>query len=290
MTDKAEELIAELHAKLHQLVTADDWLRLLKSSQRFHQYSPNNCLLIYMQRPDATRVAGYKAWAAMGRQVRKGEKGIRILAPMLFHAKGTEDGQDKTVLRGFRVTHVFDIAQTDGDEIEDLPRPQLLQGDQVPQELLQALLGVLVTEGFEMEFPAKWDQGEALGYTDFTNKKVVFRPHLSLVQSTKTLAHEVGHVLIHDGTEYGRGLRPITEVEAESFAYVICSDFGLVTDSYSLPYVAGWSGGDMKLIVSTAERVIHAVRLVTGSIEEVIREDAAVASQAWQEFAATGTD
>jgi hypothetical protein len=135
MSRSLEVIHRQLQSAVEGLVGSEEWKAMLEVASRFHSYSVNNQLLIFAQRPDATRVAGYRAWQRLGRQVRKGEKGIAILAPCVYRTKTEpeDDGEPRELrrLRGFRVAHVFDIAQTEGEPIEglDAVRPQLLEGE-----------------------------------------------------------------------------------------------------------------------------------------------------------------
>src|SRR5438132_7155820 len=129
--DRAPEKLRALHTQLEaafaELVSSEVWARMLRVAARFHHYSPANVLLILRQRPDASRVAGYRTWQSLGRQVRRGERGIAILAPCSYKARLDEehdrddaDDEPRRVLRGFKVAHVFDIDQTDGDPVADV--------------------------------------------------------------------------------------------------------------------------------------------------------------------------
>src|SRR5437870_1182895 len=144
-SDRAPDRLRALHTQLEtafaELVSGDDWARMLTVAAHFHHYSPSNVLLILRQRPDATRVAGYRTWQRLGRQVRRGERGIAILAPCSYKVRGDDepdtDDDPRRALRGFKVAHVFDVSQTDGEPIPDV-RPALLDGD-APAGLWDAL-------------------------------------------------------------------------------------------------------------------------------------------------------
>jgi hypothetical protein len=259
---KIEDLQAQIERGVAELVEGEDWRRWLEVAARFPRYSFRNTLLIRMQCPSASAVMGYRAWQALGRQVRAGERGIRILAPCVY--KRDDDPDEPTcVLRGFKAASVFDVSQTEG---EPLPRPAavtLLEGD-APAGLWDALAGQVVGEGFTLERSEL--PGTANGTTDFGARTVTVRASLSAAQAAKTLAHELAHVLLHSGTEYATGCRGRAEVEAESVAYVVSQAAGLVTSGYSFGYVAHWSGGDTKIIQETADRVITCARAILEGI------------------------
>jgi antirestriction protein ArdC len=264
--DRLRALHAQLETAFADLVSGDDWARMLAVAARFHHYSPANVMLILTQSPDASRVAGYRTWQSLGRQVRRGERGIAILAPCTYRTQNDDDPTDDDaparVLRGFKVAHVFDISQTDGDPVPDI-RPALLDGA-APAGLWDALAAQVTAAGFDLQ---RADCRPANGRTDYTARSVTVRPDVSDAQAAKTLAHELAHVLLHDGAAYALGCRGLVEVEAESVAYVVASAAGLPTDTYSLPYVAHWSGGNVNAIKATADRVIATAHAIVSAVD-----------------------
>lgn len=265
-SDKLTEAHDRLAQAVEEMTTAEDWQAFLAMAARFHTYSPNNVFLILSQRPDATRVAGYRAWQGLGRQVRKGEAGIAVLAPCTYRTKDSDEpaGDDATkgtrVLRGFRVVHVFDVSQTEGDPLPEVDRPSLLEGD-APAELWQRLADQVVAASFTLE------RGEchgANGFTNYLTRTVRVREDVEPAQAAKTLAHELAHVHLHDGTEYGKGCRGRSEVEAESVAYLVCEAAGMASTAYSFPYVAHWAGGEVDVVRQTASRVLEVARAIVG--------------------------
>jgi antirestriction protein ArdC len=273
--DRLAAIHAQLLDQVERLTTSEAWRATLTVAARFHSYSPNNVLLIAAQRPDATRVAGYRAWVQLGRQVRKGEQGISILAPVLRRtdpntAEPTattpprglgKDSSQPRILAGFRVTHVFDISQTDGPDLPDV-RPALLDGAS-PLGLWSDLYDRVETAGYTIEYA---DLGEANGRTDFTDHTVSLHTSRSGAQLTKTLAHELGHIELHAPEIRPDGMtREMAEIEAESVAYVVTAAHGLFADDYSVPYVTGWAGGDLERIASSAIRVLATSRAILRS-------------------------
>jgi hypothetical protein len=266
MNRSLQEIHDQLIAAVEGLVSSDEWKAMLEVSARFHTYSTNNQLLIFLQCPEATRVAGYRAWQRLGRQVRKGSHGIQILAPCRERVTTVDaaDEQDEAahveILTGFRVVHVFDVSQIEGDELADV-RPRRLTGE-VPQQLVVALEQRVTDEGFTLRREAIAASARN-GYADFEQRLVVVRDDLSGAQAAKTLIHELAHVLLHQDTDLSE--REVAEVEAESVAFVVCSSLGLDTSDYSFPYVARWGGGDAEVVAATAERVIGAARDILNS-------------------------
>jgi len=287
------------------LAQSDAWQRMLRTAARFHHYSPHNVLLITAQCPQAEAVAGYQTWKQLDRQVRKGEKGIAILAPVVrrrslevaptgsdgpdgggvdpalrtlgttegtgrpaesTHSPGTDPQVKARRLAGFRVVHVFDINQTDGPPLPTHPLPELLAGE-APEGLLDALTVHVTNAGYRLAFEELSVPNPGLaganGVTDYLSRTVTVRSDLSPAQTVKTLAHELGHVLLHGPEQRPATLtREQAEVEAESVAYVIGAAHGLDTSSYTIPYVAGWASADLDLIRGTAERVLSTARQV----------------------------
>jgi DNA primase len=295
-TDAAARLRAvheRLTAAIADLTSAENWQLMLRTAAKLPTYSPHNVLLITSQFPQASAVAGFHTWKQLGRAVRKGEKGIAILAPVqrrttctegaLEHpaaadltgmtpasapARSTGDlapvseptGPGTRRVVGFRVVHVFDISQTDGPDLPEPPQPVLLDG-QAPGGLLDGLTRQVHEHGYQLlrhdfDLPHP-GVGVPNGVTDYFARTVIVRPDLSHAQTCKTLAHELGHVLLHAPTVRPADLtRPQAEVEAESVAYVVAAAHGLDTSGYTIPYVAGWSEGNLELLARSAERVV----------------------------------
>jgi len=285
---------------VQRLIGGQEWANYLRFAAKFHDYSFNNTVLIWAQAPRASYVAGYQAWLQLGRQVRKGEQGISILAPVLSRRNqpieqggaghpatppapvepATEPGKRRIV--GVRNATIFDVSQTDpvvpGQELP-LMQPALLQGDVAPQ-LWDALAAHINDRGFTVE---RGNCPGANGVTMFEPRIVRVRDDVSTLQAVKTLAHELGHVLMHDpsGTEAGpRDCRGIVEVEAESVAFMVLASQGLDTADYTFPYLARWASqaADQDAMVAavrdTGNRVIAASRAIIGRLEPAEHIDA----------------
>jgi antirestriction protein ArdC len=259
--ERLEALHEALVSKTAALATSEGWTAYLEFAAKFHNYSLNNLLLILCQRPDATRVAAYRKWQSLGRQVRKGEKSIGIFAPMVRKSE-TPDGEERRYVSGFRIVSVFDVSQTDGDDLpEDVTRPTLLDGE-APEGLWESLAAIVTANGYTLTRTPSL-RGEN-GYTSPSDKVVNVTAGLSDAQSCKTLAHEIGHMILHceDKTLCADALahRNVAEVEAESIAHLVMAEHGIASDAYTLPYVAGWSDGKSEVIASTADRVLKTSR------------------------------
>jgi N-terminal domain of anti-restriction factor ArdC/IrrE N-terminal-like domain len=218
--DKTGELLAQLEAGTLALRDSERWTEYLAMSARFHRYSMGNVLLITLQCPHATQVAGFKTWLTMDRHVRKGEKGLRILAPMLYKRTETDpqtgEECERRGIRGFRTVCVFDVSQTDG---ADLPTLVTLLDGQDVAGAFDLLAGTLKGWGWTLADADDDRLGAANGMTCHDTREVLIHQDRSPLQRVKTLAHEMGHVLLHgDDCKHQRGL---VELEAESVAYVV---------------------------------------------------------------------
>jgi DNA primase len=214
--------------------------------------------LALAQRPDATGIAGYKAWQSLGRHVDKGEKGLQILAPILRRREepemDTEPAEDAVRVAGYRVTHVWDIKQTSGDPLPEWPTPILLRGE-APEGLWKSLAAIAENRGFHLQ---RGDCGGDCGLTHFGDRTITVRTDVDDAQAVKTLAHRLGQVLLHGPAEDQPVIpcRGVVEVEAESIAYLLSTTQGLDTGSYTFPYVVGWA---CSLVNRTAEEVVRDV-------------------------------
>ena len=266
MNDKLRAAHDKLQDAVAEIVSGDDWKRMLEVASKFYGYSFNNHLMIFLQRPDATVVAGFNRWKSLGRFVKKGEKGIAIFAPCKYKTKvEDDDGNDKSFqqIRGFRVVHVFDISQTEGDDLSDLDavRPKLLDGS-APEGIWDALVAQADGAGFEV---IRNQRGSENGYCDFSSKQIAVRPDVAPAQAIKTLIHELGHALLH--SQELPSSKDVAEVEVESVAYIVCDAIGLDSGDYSFAYVARWAEGSTELLKETGERVIACARGILSRLE-----------------------
>ena len=270
MANNIEKQLKEISERLEQgvkeIFTSERYTEYLNTMSKFHNYSFNNTLLITMQKPEATLVAGYQAWQKkFNRHVKRGEKGIQIIAPAPIREKQEiekidpvtkepvigDDGQPETeivemVIPRFRVTTVFDVSQTEGEPIAELEVPELTGSVQFYDTFMQALQNISPVPIRMMNV-----EGEAKGYYHQTEKYIAIKEDMSNVQTMKTGVHEVSHALLHDrevmDVEGVLKDQTTKEVEAESIAYIVCNHFGLDTSEYSFTYIASWcESRDMK--------------------------------------------
>lgn len=275
---EVQALLSKLEAGVESLRTSEGWAKWLTFQASLYRYSWNNCLLIASQLPTATVVMGYRKWQAQGRQVRKGEKSLKILAPCFRKVettdKSTGETKEESRLVYFRAVPVFDISQTEG---ETVPAPcTKLQGDDAG--LFDALKAY--SEGRKVPVRLESVMSGANGYYDCIGKFIAVEQSNAPAQQAKTLAHEVAHSILHSDLSKDEQSREDRELEAESVAFIVCQHFGLDTSSYSFGYVANWKGAEAKegfrksakRISETAKAIIEALEGVT---EEESLEDAA---------------
>ena len=227
--NNTDDVLKQLETGVKELSSSDAWRKYLDMQARFHSYSFGNCLLIALQCPDATRVAGYGAWQKMGRQVRKGEKSLRILAPMTFQRKVELDDGSEEVSHAirFRDVGVFDVSQTEGDPLPEVPVARL-EGE-APEGVYERLVNFAGSIGFRVEDA---DLAETNGDCTPSLRRIRVAIERSPVQRVKTLAHEIGHALLHsEEVSMPRGLK---ELEAESVAYIVCANVGVDSSDYVL--------------------------------------------------------
>ena len=274
---KVKEITAQLEAGVKDLFHSERYQDYLKAMSKFHDYSLNNTLLIVMQKPDASLVAGFNKWRdEFERHVKRGEKGIKILAPAPYKIKKEQekldpdgkpvigdDGkpvteQKEITIPAFKVVSVFDVSQTDGKEIPDIAVDSLTGSVEQYEDFFKALEQTSpVPVGFE-----RIDSG-AHGYYHNTEKRIALNEGESELQTVKTLIHEIAHAKLHDidlnappEQQQERPSRRTREVEAESIAYTVCQHFGLDTSDYSFGYVAGWSSDkDIKELKAFLETI-----------------------------------
>lgn len=244
----AERGVDELVAALEQ-GKSERLLEYLAFQARFHRYSFNNCLLIAIQKPDATFVAGFQRWKELGRFVKKGEKGIVILAPLVKRLKsdeessGTGDEPSGRAVVGFRATHVFDVSQTDGEE---LPQFSVIAGE--PGDLTHRLRQVIAQQGIELRYEDSL--GGASGVSE--GGRIGILMGLSPAEEFSVLTHELAHELLHRTERRKETTRAIRELEAEAVAFVVCRAAGLDGLARSSDYIQLYQGDKEMLLASLA--------------------------------------
>lgn len=295
---KVKEITNQLEQGIQELFQSEKYMEWLRTMSKFHDYSLNNTLLIAFQKPDATLVAGYTAWQKQfGRQVQKGEKAIKILAPAPYKEKvemekidpDTQkpvlDKEGKPVMEvqevkrpAFKVVNVFDVSQTDGKEIPSLGVNELTGDVQEYETFFEALKRTSpVPMGFEQI------ESGAKGYYHQLEQRIAIQEGMSQIQTIKTAIHEMAHQRLHaidpldEKSEIVKQTRSSKEVEAESVAYTVCQHYGIDTSDYSFAYVAGWSHGketpELKASLNTIRKAANEmITEIDSHITEINKE------------------
>ena len=270
---KREEAIKLVQSGFEQLESAlkegksDDLMKYLTTMSRFHNYSFRNLVMIWSQREDATRVAGFRAWQKLGRMVKKGEKGIAIFAPMPFKQKEKNEGKrnrtdkgerksdEEVTMMGFKVVHVFDISQTEGDP---LPEPSKVTGEVGAN--LERIQRVVVDSGIELKFE---QLDGAHGYS--VGGKVVIDQSLSDAEKFQTIAHELAHERLHQGERKAVATKTVKETEAEAVGFIVSQAFGLDSVTHCADYIQLYDGNadtlreSLSHIQKTAQWIIESI-------------------------------
>jgi hypothetical protein len=284
-----DAIMEQLEEGIREVFQGQAWKDYLNIAAKFHTYSCRNMLLIQMQCPDATMVAGYRSWEKnFGRYPVRGSKAIKIIAPAPRTVEKLEpvvdpetklpvqgaDGKTrmqkvKQTIPAYKVVNVFDVSQTDGKEIEGLELAKELSGDVPDFRDYVSALRYAAPVGVWFEKLPK----QTKGYYDSGEKRIVIQKGMGQAQTLKTIIHEIAHGKLHDldfGTETAHAPdRKTKEVQAESVAYTVCRHFGLDTSDYSFGYIASWSAGkeleeltgSMEIIRDTSAEIIDAVHI-----------------------------
>lgn len=310
---KLDTLHEKLTSAVESLVTGEDWRRAIEFAARFRSRSFNNTLLIWTQHqaafehgrvptPVPSHVAGYRQWQSQGRQVDKGQAGYLIFAPVTgrFASSTPKDpaswrrlgpaekpAAGETVrsrMVGAKPAYVWDVTQTTGDPIPELPVPRLLTG-QAPAGLWDGLARIVADRGYTLhDAPDVEYLDGANGVTHWLRKTVHVRTDMDDAARTRTLAHEVGHLLLHNRDDVDAVVhRGIAEVEAESVALMIAAAHGMDTDQYTIPYVATWASrvpgqSAVETIQATAARVRTAALTLLDQLDTTQIDDGALPS------------
>lgn len=269
--EKIKAALNRIEDSLAAINTDEDWLKFLCFQAQFYNYSFGNAMLIFSQNPNATYVKGYKAWNQLGRYVKKGSKGLAILAPCirkvevfkepenknLYHDKEAEK-EIRKVVSGFRIAYVYDIADTDGD---DSMLPVLVTGlagnGEQEKEIYERLLSVISKEHCVQEVSGTASKGSF----NLETKVISIRGDLEYLQKIKTLLHEYAHLLdfqMHPEDDISRNRR---ELIAESVAFIVSLRLGLDTSRYSMSYIKSWlkDKEELKIIADSVQKIAYTI-------------------------------
>ena len=293
--EKLKEITDRLEQGITELFDSERYKEYLRVMSKFHNYSFNNTLLIAMQKPDASLVAGFSAWKNnFGRNVMKGQKGIKIIAPSPFKIRQEvekidphtqkpiigKDGKPVTEekeikIPAYKVVSVFDVSQTEGKELPDIAVDELTGDVDRYKDFFAALEKT-------SPVPIAFENigGGSHGYYHLEDKRIAINEGMSELQTLKTAIHEIAHAKLHDidlnapkDEQQPHVDRRTREVEAESVAYTVCQHYGLDTSDYSFGYVAGWSSGrELSELKSSLETIRSAAAEIINSIDTNLAE------------------
>lgn len=278
------QLMEQLENGVKAVFDGEEYANYLRTMNKFRHYSINNQLLIWCQCPQATAVAGFNDWKKkFGRTVKKGEKGIRILAPVPVKVKVGEDeedengiihhaGEDMKQILLFRPVVVFDVSQTEGKPLPEFEVKELTGKVSDYESVLDAIIEVSPCDVSFEEITTG-----AKGYYSILANKVVINTGMSEEQTLKTCLHEIAHAVLHNRERSGEEKKdkPTQEVEAESIAFMVANALGIDTSSYSFKYVATWSNGktvpelkaSLELIKATATELTDRLELILNEVK-----------------------
>ena len=292
--EKLKEITDRLEQGITELFDSERYKEYLKVMSKFHNYSFRNTVLIAMQKPDASLLAGFSAWKNnFERNVMRGQKGIKIIAPSPYKIKQEmqkidphtqkpiigKDGKPVTeekeiTIPAYKVVSVFDVSQTEGKELPDIAVDELTGDVDRYKDFFAALEKT-------SPVPIAFENigGGSHGYYHLEDKRIAINEGMSELQTLKTAIHEIAHAKLHDidlnapKDEQPRVDRRTREVEAESVAYTVCQHYGLDTSDYSFGYVAGWSSGrELSELKSSLETIRSAAAEIINSIDENLAE------------------
>ena len=293
--DRLKEITDRLEQGILEVFESERYKAYLRVMSKFHHYSFNNTMLIALQKPDASLVAGFSAWKnSHGRTVKKGEKGIRIIAPAPFKVKqemekldpktnmsvvgadGKAVTEEKEItIPAYKVVSVFDVSQTEGKELPSIGVDKLTGDVSQYEDFFTAL-----KKASPVPIALEHIEGSAHGYYHLAEKRIAIDDNMSELQTLKTAIHEIAHAKLYDidlnapkEKQENRLDQRTREVEAESIAYTVCRHYGLDTSDYSFGYVAGWSSGkELSELKGSLETIRLAASELIDSIDEHFKE------------------
>ena len=293
--DRLKEITDRLEQGILEVFESERYKEYLRVMSKFHHYSFNNTILIALQKPDASLIAGFNAWKnTHGRTVKKGEKGIRIIAPAPFKVKQeTEKLDPKTnmplvgadgnaiteekeiTIPAYKVVSVFDVSQTEGKELPSIGVDELTGDVSQYEDFFTAL-----KKASPVPIALEHIEGSAHGYYHLAEKRIAIDDNMSELQTLKTAIHEIAHAKLHDidlnapkEEKENHPNQRTREVEAESVAYTVCQHYGLDTSDYSFGYVAGWSSGkELSELKGSLETIRLAASELIDSIDGHFKE------------------
>nr|WP_207702651.1 DUF6782 family putative metallopeptidase [Enterococcus sp. 665A]MBO1340292.1 ImmA/IrrE family metallo-endopeptidase [Enterococcus sp. 665A] len=280
-SNKSKELLQQAEEGIKQFLESDKYKDFLKTMSQFHRYSVNNTILIFMQKPDASHVAGYQSWKKkFNRQVNKGEKSIKIIGGREYKRKVEEIENGVKVEKevkgiSFFPVSVFDVSQTTGDPLPKLVN-ELQQDVSDYKNLYHA-----IKESTDFDVSFDDIKSGAKGYCRPLDNQIVINKGMSQSQTIKTLIHEITHADLHadefKNNDVERTTKESKEVEAESTAFIVCEHYGIDTKDYSFPYLAAWSSSkELEELKASFEKIQKQadslIQRIDTNLESILKE------------------
>lgn len=266
MKEKMEKVTARMEEGI--LKAKEDLRKYMEFLSKFHRYSIGNILLIYAQYPEATLVKGYKSWQELGRTVKKGERGIQILAPILKKKQEENPEEQEKILTGYRTTYVFDISQTEGAA---LPIPSVREGRnghiEGYEDLKNAVIHISPCPIFFEDIP---EIKKVSGYFNRRENKIVIDRNLSQKETILVLFHEMAHATLH--REIGK-TRNEKETEAEAVAYLISRHFHIEASASSFIYIARHTNSELEEFKNAIETIKNTANQLIESLEKSMEKN-----------------
>ena len=263
--DEVNRIARQAFGQLVESVEAgksETLVNYLKAMGSFHRYSLGNAILIRLQKPDATHVAGFRTWQRLGRRVRKGEHGIGIMAPIIYRRKSPADvdraEDDEETVRTFKTAHVFDISQTDGKPLPEFAR---VQGN--PEQFLDRLKEYVAARGIELKHSEHLEMAEGVS----TGGTILLKQSLAPAEEFSVLCHECAHEILHRQADTRPDQKKVRETEAEAVAFVVCHGIGLEVNTSSSDYIQLYNG-DRKTLMESLEQIQKTASEILGAITE----------------------
>lgn len=302
--EEIDKIIKDVDIKLEEFIKGGNYKDVLLMMGNLGKYSITNQIYVLLQKPDATTIKGIHGWNALGRVIKKGEKGIKIIAPIKANIKKGENNSNENeenikVIKAYKPSYVFDISQTEGKEIRTFKMDENVSIED-KQLIIDGLNNVIRDEGYSFRYAIKEELGEGCyGLCNHKEKEILLLENMSDLQEIGTFIHECAHALAHNPYKNNfDGLtslpaRDIKEVEAESISCVVCSYLGLDTRNFNFAYISGWADGDVSkfrknidVISRYSLRIIRSIdeslfkKRKSSNIELIISQQANVISSA----------
>lgn len=276
--EEIDKIIKDVDMKLEEFIKGGNYKDVLLMMGNLGKYSITNQIYVLLQKPDATTIKGIHGWNALGRVIKKGEKGIKIIAPIKGNVKKEDASNEKEekvkVIKAYKPSYVFDISQTEGKENKTFKIDENATIED-KESIIAGLNNVIREEGYAFRYASKEELGEGCyGLCNHKKKEILLLENMPDLQEIGTFIHECAHALAHNPyKENFDGLtslptKDVKEVEAESISCVVCSYLGLDTKDFNFAYISGWADGDVSKFRKNIDAISRYSLKLTRSIDE----------------------